>query len=330
MKRAGRGGHGFDEGGDVAVSGAPLPALGVGEHVRIRRRRTAVDGRSSGSPSAPWRSLAVAGGAWFVGNRGSGDGDNANAGDPRRVDRQFHSGVSGTRTRRRRRLGSGPRADDHDYRGRTDDDDADRRRPRRRRRRRRRGPDDHGGADHDPGPDDDASADDAAARDSSSSRRRTTRCPTAPLRPWWRSSTSTRSRSPAPCPTRRPRTGCRRSPSPTPSRVRATSSTSSRSTRTCPRNVGVRVVELTSAAFPQGSAEVLPPHAARARPRRQHHERAAGHHRPRHRPQRPAGRRGDQLRALRGRAPKLSSTTSWPRASTRAGCRRAPSARRIC
>jgi outer membrane protein OmpA-like peptidoglycan-associated protein len=29
-----------------------------------------------------------------------------------------------------------------------------------------------------------------------------------------------------------------------------------------PRNVGVRVVELTSTRFPEGSAEVLPPHAA--------------------------------------------------------------------
>jgi outer membrane protein OmpA-like peptidoglycan-associated protein len=31
--------------------------------------------------------------------------------------------------------------------------------------------------------------------------------------------------------------------------------------RDVPRNVGVRVVELTSARFPTGSAEVLPPHA---------------------------------------------------------------------
>ena len=88
------------------------------------------------------------------------------------------------------------------------------------------------------------------------------RCLTAARRRSWPSSTSNRSRSPGRCLTRQPRTDCRRWPSPTPSRGRPTNVANLLTINPAvPRSVGVRVVELTSARFPEGSAEMLPPHA---------------------------------------------------------------------
>ena len=55
-----------------------------------------------------------------------------------------------------------------------------------------------------------------------------------------------------------------------------------------PRSVGVRVVELTSARFPEGSADVLPDAGRRAQPPRQHPQRADQRDGPGDRPRRPA------------------------------------------
>ena len=144
-------------------------------------------------------------------------------------------------------------------------------------------------------------------------------------------STPTRSRSQAPCPTRRPRTGCRCSPSPTPSRARPTrSTTSSTINPAVPRNVGVRVVELTSARFPDGSTEVLPPHAAEldrivtimnALPNTS--ALIIGH----------ADQRGDTLTnyaSPRQRALAVKNYVASHGDRTRAGCRHVPSARPTC
>ncbi len=55
-----------------------------------------------------------------------------------------------------------------------------------------------------------------------------------------------------------------------------------------PRSVGVRVVELTSARFPEGSADVMPDAGRRAQPPRQHPQRADQRDGPGDRPRRPA------------------------------------------
>ena len=72
-----------------------------------------------------------------------------------------------------------------------------------------------------------------------------------------------------------------------------------------PRSVGVRVVELTSARFPEGAPRCCPRTRAELDRVGQHHERAAQHHGARDRPRRPARRRARQLRDLRaaGRTP---------------------------